>query len=130
LSETITENQEKVNRDVAQVLKLKQNFLQFKQSKDERKQELAQEKARKMEARRIAKTKSEVRSKQKEKESTPYTAVIIAKLEYEGASVPSKEQLAEDLGSIIIKWADNKGFYAINPKEPIPILISVDVDIK
>ena len=101
-----------------------------KQSIDERKQELSQEKVRKREARRTAKTKSEVRSNQKEKKSTPYTAVIIAKLEYEGAGAPSKEQLAEDLGSIIIKWADKKGFYAINPKEPIPKLISVDVDIK
>jgi len=101
-----------------------------KQSKDERKQELAQEKARKVEARRTTKTKSKVSPKQEEKESTPYTAVIIAKLEYESANAPSKEQLAEDLGSIIIKWADKKGFYAINPKEPIPKLISVDVDIK
>ena len=101
-----------------------------KQSIDERKQEITQEKARKNEARRIDKTKSEEGSKQKEKESTSYTAVIIAKLEYEGACAPSKEQLAEDLGNIIIKWADKKGFYAINPKEPIPKLISVDVDIK
>lgn len=99
-----------------------------RQSIDERKQELANEKARKKEARRTAKTKPELRLKQKEKE-TSYTAVIIAKLEYEGDDVPSKEQLAEDLGNIIIKWADKKGFYAINPKEPIPKLISVDVDI-
>ena len=81
----------------------------------ERGQELAQEKAR---------------SKQKEKESTSYTAVIIAKLEYDGADIPSKEKLAEDLGRTIMKWADQKAFYGISPKEAIPRLISVDVDIK
>jgi hypothetical protein len=79
----------------------------------EREQELAQEKAR-----------------SKQKQSTSYTAVIIAKLEYEGADIPSKEKLAEDLGHTIMKWADQKGFYGISPKEPIPKLISVDVDIK
>ena len=79
----------------------------------EREQELAQEKAR-----------------SKQKGSTSYTVVIIAKLEYDGADIPSKEKLAEDLGRTIMKWADQKGFYGISPKEPIPKLISVDVDIK
>ncbi len=81
----------------------------------ERKQELVQEKAR---------------SNQEKKESTSYTAIIIAKLEYDGADMLSKEQLAEDLGRTIMKWADQKVFYGISPKEPIPKLISVDVDIK
>ena len=93
-----------------------------------RKQELAQEKARKREARRTAKIESDARSKQKE--STTYTVVIITKLEYDGADIPSKEQLAEDLGSTIMKWADQKSFYAISSKGSIPKLISVDVDIK
>jgi len=79
----------------------------------EREQELEQEKAR-----------------SKQKGSTSYTAIIIAKLEYDGADIPSKEKLAEDLGRTIMKWADQKGFYGISPKEPIPKLISVDVDIK
>ena len=96
----------------------------------ERKQELAQEKVRRREARKRAKTESEARSKQKEEESTHYTAVIIADLEYDNSDIPSKEQLAEDLGRTIMKWADQKGFYGISPKEPIPKLISVDVDIK
>ena len=96
----------------------------------ERKQESAQEKGKKIEARRIAKTESKLRSKQKDKESTLYTVVIITKLEYDGANIPNKEQLAEDLGRNIMKWADQKGFYGISPKEPIPKLISVDVDIK
>jgi hypothetical protein len=79
----------------------------------EREQELAQEKAR-----------------SKQKESTSYTAIIIAKLEYDSTDIPSKEKLAEDLGRTIMKWADQKDFYGISPKEPIPKLISVDVDIK
>jgi hypothetical protein len=86
-----------------------------KRTKHERKQELVQDKAR---------------SKQKEKESKSYTAIIIAKLQYDETDIPSKEKLAEDLGSIIMKWADQKGFYGISPKEPIPKLISVEVDIK
>ena len=94
----------------------------------ERKQKLTQEKASKREARRAAKIETEAKSKQKE--SMTYTAVIIAKLEYEGTNVPSKEQLAEDLGLTVMKWADQKDFYSISPKEPIPKLISVDVDIK
>jgi predicted AAA+ superfamily ATPase len=101
-----------------------------KRAVNERKEELAQEEAMKREARRTANAESKMSSKQKEKESTPYTAVIIAKLEYEGANIPSKEQLAEDLGRNIMKWADQKGFYSINPEEPVPKLISVDVDIK
>ena len=84
-----------------------------KRAMREREQELAQEKAR-----------------SKQKESTSYTAVIIAKLEYDGADIPSKEKLAEDLGRTIMKWADQKAFYGISPKEAIPRLISVDVDIK
>lgn len=99
-------------------------------AKYERKQELAQEKEKGKEERRTAKMKSEVRSKEKEKEITPYTALIVAKLEYEGAFVPSKEQLAEDLGAIVVKWFDQKNFYALNPKEPVPKLISIDVYMK
>ena len=101
-----------------------------KRAVNERKQELADEKARKKEEDRTAKIESKMSSRQKEIQSTPYTAVIIAKLEYEGANIPSKEQLAEDLGRNIMKWADQKGFYSINPEEPVPKLISVDVDIK
>ncbi len=101
-----------------------------KRALHERKRELVQEKARKREARRTTKTESKVRLKQKEKESTTYTAVIITKLEYDGPDIPSEEQLAEDLGRTIMKWAEQKSFYAISPQEPIPKLISVDVDIR
>ncbi|MFC2056700.1 hypothetical protein ACFLTO_03920 [Chloroflexota bacterium] len=89
----------------------------------EGKQELAQEEA-------SSKQKQEEKESESESESTSYTAIIIAKLEYDGAGMPSKEQLAEDLGRTIMKWADQKGFYGISPREPIPKLISVDVDIK
>ena len=99
-----------------------------RQAIDERKQELTQEKAMRREESKAAQTEYNLRSKQ-EKESTPYTAVIIANLEYEGTNIPSREQLAEDLGRNIMKWVDQKGFYGINPQEPIPKLISVDVDI-
>jgi len=115
------------------------------QAKNERKQESAQEKAikmevrktaraeseaRKMETRRAANTEPEVKSKPKETENTSYTAVIIVRLEYEGNKVPEKERLAEDLGNTIIKWTDQKGFYGISPKESVPRLISVNVDIE
>ena len=93
-----------------------------------RKQELAEEKAREREVQRIAKTESKARPKQKD--STSYTAVIIAKLEYEGDNTPTKKQLAEDLGHIIMKWVSQKGFYTINPKEPVPKFISVEVDVQ
>ena len=91
-------------------------------------QELADGKARERELQRIAKTESKTRPKQKD--STSYTAVVIAKLEYEGDNTPTKKQLAEDLGRIIMKWVNQKGFYAINPKEPVPKLVSVEVDVQ
>lgn len=93
-----------------------------------RKQELAEEKAKEKEIQRITKTKS--KAKPKQKDSTSYTAVIIAKLEYDGDNTPTQKQLAEDLGRIIMKWVSQKGFYAINPKEPVPKLISVEVDVQ
>ncbi len=93
-----------------------------------RKQALAEEKVKEKEMQRIAKT--ECKAKPKQKDSTSCTAVIIVKLEYEGDNTPTKKQLAEDLGRIIMKWVSQKGFYAINPKEPVPKLISVDVDIQ
>jgi hypothetical protein len=93
-----------------------------------KKQELLEEKAREREKQRITKTGSKTRSKQKD--STSYTAVIIAKLEYEGDNTPTNKQLAEDLGRIIMKWASQKGFYSINPKESVPKLVSVEVDVQ
>ncbi len=95
-----------------------------------RRQELAEEKAREREAQRIAKEESKERLKQKEKGSTSYTAVIIAKLEYEGDKTPTEEELADDLGRTIVKWASQKGFTGIDPKEPVPKLVSVDVDVQ
>ena len=101
-----------------------------KRASRERKQELAREKAREREARRLAKAESKTRLKHKKEENTPYTAVIIAKLEYGGENIPTKEQLAEDLGRTIMKWASQKGFTGIDPKEPMPKLVSVDVDVQ
>ena len=96
----------------------------------ERRQKLAEEKAREREAQRITKAGPKGRPKQKEKGTTSYTAVIIAELEYGGDNTPTKEQLAKDLGRTIIKWASQKGFTGIDPEEPVPKLVSVDVDVQ
>ena len=101
-----------------------------RQATQERKQEIAQERAKKREANRKAKANYKIQTKKVSQESTKYTAEIIAELEYDGVNIPSKEKLAEDLGHTIMRWADQKSFYAINPKESIPNLISVEVDIK
>ena len=93
-----------------------------------RKQELAEEKAREREMHRIAKTESKARPKQKD--STSYNAEAGEEEPDECDNTPTKKQLAEDLGRIIMKWVSQKGFYAINPKEPIPKLFSVEVDVQ
>ena len=101
-----------------------------KRAKQARKQELADERVGKKEekAQRIANVESKASPKQKE--STVFTAVIITELEYEGVDTPSREKLAEDLGSTIMKWVNQKSFYAIGSKEPFPKLLSIDVNIK
>jgi len=75
-------------------------------------------------------TDAESKAGPKQKESTLFTAVIITKLEYESVNTPSREQLAEDLGTTIMKWVNQKSFYAIESKAPVPKLVSIDVDIK
>lgn len=99
-------------------------------AKQVRKQELADKKVREKEekAQRIA--NAEPKASPKQKESTLFTAVIITRLEYEGVNTPSREQLAEDLGTTIMKWVNEKGFYAIGSKESVPKLVSIDVDVK
>ena len=63
------------------------------------------------------------------KESRTYTAVIVARFEYIGGNLPEREQLANDLGTTIIKWADQKSSHAVKNNEPIPELVSTEVYI-
>jgi FtsZ-interacting cell division protein ZipA len=109
-----------------------------KQAQGERKQEIVEEKAKKKEE-KVKKTKEEKIVKPDSKSSpkevkrerkTSYTTVIMLKVEYEGGNVPTREQLAEELGRTIINWAEQKKFYAISQKDPAPELISVDIDVQ
>ena len=99
-------------------------------AKQKRKQELADEKVRGKEEKAQKIANAESKASPKQKESTLFTAVIITKLEYEGVNTPNREQLAEDLGTTIMKWVNQKSYYAIESKEPVPKLVSIDVDIK
>ncbi len=103
-----------------------------KQAERARKEQLAEEKAREREAIRYAKAvaKWEVTEKTKQKGSASYTAVIIARLEYKGGDAPNTRQLADDLRQTINKWVSQKGFTGIDPQEPVPKLVSLDVDIQ
>ena len=99
-------------------------------AKQARKQEPADKKVREKEEKAQGIANAESKASPKQKESTLFTAVIITRLEYEGVNTPSREQLAEDLGTTIMKWVNEKGFYAISSKEPVPKLVSIDVDVK
>ncbi len=100
------------------------------QAARDRKQELAQEKAREREAKRIAKAEAEAKYEDKHKGKSIYNVVIIAQLEYNTDDAPDEKKLAEDIGRTIKKWADQKRFTGIDPKEPVPELVSLDVDIQ
>ena len=93
-----------------------------------RKEELAQGKAREKEAKRIA--KAQAKDEDKHKGKSIYNVVIIAQLEYNTDDAPDEKQLAEDIGRTIKKWADQKRFTGIDPKEPVPELVSLDVDVQ
>ena len=99
-----------------------------KRAAQESGKEMAEKKASKREAQRI--TKAESKASPKHNESSSYIVGIIAKLQYEGDNVPTKEQLAEDLGQNIMKWVNQREFYAIGHKEAVPKLISIDVDVR
>ena len=101
-----------------------------KEAKQARKQELAAKRVREKEEKSQGIANTESQANPKQKKSTLFTAVIITRLEYEGVNTPSKEQLAEDLGTTIMKWVNQKSFYAIESKAPVPKLVSIDVDIK
>jgi hypothetical protein len=101
-----------------------------KKARQEKKRELAEEKSKARESDKQRPTKWESKEIVGQQISTTYTAVIVTKLEYEGGNPPSRGQLAEELGSAIMKWVNQKSFYAIDSKEPSPKLVSVDVDIK
>jgi hypothetical protein len=111
--------------------KTKAEKAEEKKKKAEEKAEKAREKAKKIEAEKITKAEPESSPKEgKKMRKSSYTAVIVAKVDYQGDNIPAKEQLAEELGRIIINWADQKKFYAISQKEPSPELISIDIDIQ
>ena len=103
-----------------------------KQAEQAREEQLAEEKAREREAIRYAKavSKQEVTDKTQQKDIASYTAVIIARLEYKSGDAPDTKQLAEDLKQTINKWVNQKGFTGIDPREPVPTLVSLDVDIQ
>ena len=92
-----------------------------------RKEELEQEQTREKEAKRLA--KAQTNRENKDTGKSIYNVVIIAQLEYQTDHAPNEKKLAEDIGHTIIKWADQKRFTGIDPKEPVPKLISLDVDI-
>ena len=99
-------------------------------ARQEKKRELAEEKIKAKENNKQKSINTESKDNAEQQVSAIYTAVIVAKLEYEGGNIPSRGQLAEELGSTIMKWVNQKSFYAIDSKEPSPKLVSVDVDIK
>ena len=78
-------------------------------AKQARKQELADARAMERESEAQRMSKVEAKENKTRKERKFYTAVIITKLEYEGVNIPSREQLAEDIGSTIMKWAAAPG---------------------
>ena len=93
-----------------------------------RRQELAEDKARGREEQRRAKGK--VRREDKQKGKSIYNVVIIAQLEYKADDAPDEKKLAEDIGRTIQKWAEQKRFTGIDPREPVPELVALDVDIQ
>ena len=74
--------------------------------------------------------KREATEKAKQKGSELYTAVIIARLEYKSGDAPGTRKLADELRQTINKWVSQKGFTGIDPQEPVPRLVSLDVDIQ
>ena len=103
-----------------------------RQAERARKEQLAEEKAREKEAIKYAEevAKREAIDKAKQKGSESYTAVIIARLEYKSGDAPNTRQLADDLRQTINRWVSQKGFTGIDPQEPVPRLVSLDVDIQ
>ena len=99
-------------------------------AKREKRQELADKRVREKEEKTQKIANTDFQASPKYEESTLFTVAIVTRLEYEGVNTPSREQLAEDLGTTIIKWVNQKSFYAIESKEPVPKLVSIDVDIK
>ena len=99
-----------------------------KQAKRERKQELALEKAREREERKIA--RAEAKQEVKQPGKSLYNVVLIAKLEYKDDEAPDEKKLAEDVARAFIKWADQKKILSIDPQEPVPELVSLDVDVQ
>ena len=95
-----------------------------KQAARDRKQEMAQE----MEGQR--RTKIPAKYEDKHKGKSIYNVVIIVQLEYKADDAPNEKKLAEDIGHTIKKWADRKRFTGIDPREPVPELVSLDVDIQ
>lgn len=103
-----------------------------KQAKLDRKQEKAMEKAMKRDEKMKAELEALPQYGQPEEKpvKSVYTAIVVAKLEYKNGESPDEQKLAEDIARTIIKWADQKAIISIDPKEPVPVLTSLDVDIQ
>lgn len=101
-----------------------------RQAERARKEELEEKRTLEREAEKLARVEVQARPKQTGKQAVSFTVTIIAKLEYGADHTPTRERLAEDLGYTIKKWASQKGFTGIDPKEPVPVLVSVDVDVQ
>ena len=99
-----------------------------KQAKIEKKQELAMEKSIAKEERRKADAEAQFEVKQPGK--SIYSVVVVAKLEYKEGQSPDEKKLAEDVARTLIKWIEQKGVISIDPKEPVPELVSLDVDVQ
>ena len=93
-----------------------------------KKRELARERARERGEQKRA--KAEVKYEEKHKGKSLYNVVIIAQLEYKDDDAPDEKKLAEDIGRTMQKWAEQKRFTGIDPREPVPELVALDVDIQ
>ena len=99
-----------------------------REAKIEKKQELALEKEIEKEQRRQAAIEPQFEAQQPGK--SIYSVVVVAKFEYNEGQSPDEKKLAEDIGRTIKKWAEQKRFTGIDPKEPVPELVALDVDIQ
>ncbi len=124
-------SEERTKRAEEETEKVKAQRAEERTRKAEVKEEKAKERAKKIEVDKITKAESKsIHSVEKKARKSSFAAVIIIKVDYQGDNIPAKEQLAEELGRIIINWADQKKFYAISQKESVPELISIDIDVK
>ena len=99
-----------------------------REAKIGKKQELALEKEIEREQRRQAAIEPQFEATQPGK--SIYSVVVVAKFEYNEGQSPDEKKLAEDVARTLIKWAEQKSIISIDPKEPVPELVSLDVDVQ